>query len=198
MLYTEVMSIEHNLPLAVGAVVGAIALLATAVAFLRRGDLLGRLYRILPGGWSPITDGVRAPARVLECTRTGGRFGSGRCVFSVTLEVEYPPGTRYTTESRIATTEPLAGGTELDVLLDVHDPTHVALQRAAAFDTGERSSRGFAARRTSEARKPDPGGADSTEATIKRRLEQAKGLFDGGLITEEEYQAKRAEILREL
>ena len=42
----------------------------------------------------------------------------------------------------------------------------------------------------------DSGGGDAPSA--EQRLEEARTLYDRGLITKEEYEAKRAEILRDL
>ncbi|MDZ7810236.1 MAG: SHOCT domain-containing protein [Arhodomonas sp.] len=55
-----------------------------------------------------------------------------------------------------------------------------------AADTGDAGSRGAAA------------GDNAVPVTIRERLERLEDLHDDGLITDEEYEAKRAEILEEL
>ncbi len=41
-------------------------------------------------------------------------------------------------------------------------------------------------------------GAGEEEPSVQRRLEEARALYDRGLITREEYEAKRQEILKDL
>ena len=41
-------------------------------------------------------------------------------------------------------------------------------------------------------------GAGEEEPSVQRRLEEARALYDRGLITREEYEAKRAEILKDV
>ena len=44
----------------------------------------------------------------------------------------------------------------------------------------------------------EDGAAGEDQPTAQQRLEEARNLYDRGLITKEEYEAKRAEILKEL
>jgi hypothetical protein len=46
--------------------------------------------------------------------------------------------------------------------------------------------------------RPTTKGNQDEEPCLLRRLEELKDLFDRGLITTEEYERKRAEILKEL
>ena len=44
----------------------------------------------------------------------------------------------------------------------------------------------------------EDGAAGEDQPTAQQRLEEARNLYDRGLITKEEYEAKRAEILKDL
>ena len=55
-----------------------------------------------------------------------------------------------------------------------------------------------AVRRTDGEIVVEDGRETSETPTAEQRLEEARNLYDRGLITKEEYEAKRAEILKEI
>ena len=44
----------------------------------------------------------------------------------------------------------------------------------------------------------EDGRSEEERSSVEQRLEEARSLYDRGLITKEEYEAKRAEILKDL
>ena len=152
-----------------------LGIIAVAVSFVIVAVSLFSVYRLMNP--PEIKNGIAARAEVLEVSDTGTTLNENPQI-KLLLKIKKPDGSTYEAEVKTLVSRLNAAnvrpGCQADVKFDPNNPKRVQLVKL------------------------ELAGAESGLGRIAERLENLEALRDKRLITDEEYKARRTEILKEI